>query len=44
MIFYNALDMKFRDVTMRDRNPECVSCGDNPSVTDVTKFDYDEFC
>ena len=44
MIFFDAATMKFRNVKLRDRNPSCVVCGDNPSITDVAKFDYDDFC
>lgn len=44
MIFFDAATMKFRNVKLRDRNPACVVCGDNPSLTDVSKFDYESFC
>ena len=44
MVVYDALEMRFRNVKLRARNPDCVSCGDNPKVTDTSKFDYDEFC
>ena len=36
--------MKFRNVRLRDRNPACTVCGDNPTLTDVSKFSYDNFC
>ena len=44
MIFFDASNMKFRNVKLRDRNPACAVCGDNPSITDTSKFDYDAFC
>jgi adenylyltransferase and sulfurtransferase len=44
MIFFDASNMKFRNVKLRDRNPACVVCGDAPSLTDVSTFDYDSFC
>lgn len=44
MIFFDAATMKFRNVKLRDRNPSCAVCGDSPTVTDVSKFDYEEFC
>lgn len=44
MIFFDASTMKFRNVKLRDRNPECAVCGDRPTVTDVSSFDYDSFC
>jgi len=44
MIFFDAASMKFRNVKLRDRNPACEVCGDYPTITDTTKFDYDDFC
>lgn len=44
MIFFDASNMKFRNVKLRDRNPACAVCGDTPSVTDVSQFDYETFC
>jgi len=44
MIFFDASNMKFRNVKLRDRNPACAVCGDIPTVTDVTQFDYETFC
>ena len=44
MIFFDAATMKFRNVKLRDRNPLCIVCGDKPTLTDVSKFDYDDFC
>ncbi len=29
---------------LRGRNPQCESCGDNPTINDVLSFDYDDFC
>lgn len=44
MVVYDALEMRFRNVKLRGRNAECVTCGDNPTVTDTKNFDYDVFC
>lgn len=44
MIFFDASTMKFRNVKLRDRNPACVVCGDNPTLKDVSEFDYESFC
>jgi adenylyltransferase/sulfurtransferase len=44
MIFFDASNMKFRNVKIRDRNPECVVCGENPTLKDVSVFNYDDFC
>jgi molybdopterin/thiamine biosynthesis adenylyltransferase len=35
MIFFDAATMKFRNVKLRDRNPDCIVCGDNPTLLDV---------
>ena len=44
MVFFDALTMKFRNVKIRPRNPACIVCGDTPSITDVSKIDYLDFC
>src|SRR6266540_2320806 len=41
LLLYDALSMETRQVRIR-RDPECVVCGDNPTVTEL--IDYDEFC
>jgi adenylyltransferase/sulfurtransferase len=35
------MSMKFRELKLR-KNPDCVVCGTNPSVTKL--IDYEEFC
>ena len=44
MIFFDASTMKFRNVKLRERNPDCAVCGENPTVRDVSAFDYESFC
>jgi adenylyltransferase/sulfurtransferase len=44
LIVFDALEMTFRQMKIRGRNPKCQSCGDEPSITDVKAFDYDSFC
>ena len=44
MVIFDALEMRFRNVKLRGRNVECVTCGDKPSVTNVKDFDYNDFC
>jgi hypothetical protein len=44
MVIFDALEMKFRNLKIRGRNPKCASCGDEPTITDVKDFDYDDFC
>ena len=41
LLLYDALAMEMRQVRIR-RDPNCVVCGDNPSITEL--IDYDEFC
>ena len=41
LLMYNALDLTFETVNLR-KNPKCVVCGDEPSVTEL--IDYEEFC
>ena len=41
LLLYDALSMEMRQVRVR-RDPNCVVCGDNPTVTAL--IDYDEFC
>jgi adenylyltransferase/sulfurtransferase len=41
LLLYDALTMEMRQVRIR-RDPGCVVCGDNPTITEL--IDYDEFC
>ena len=41
LLLYDALSMETRQVRIR-RDPNCVVCGDHPTVTSL--IDYDEFC
>jgi len=41
LLLYDALAMEFRQVRIR-RDPKCVLCGDNPTVTEL--IDYDAWC
>jgi adenylyltransferase/sulfurtransferase len=41
LLLYDALSMETRTVRIR-KDPHCVVCGDNPTVTSL--IDYDEFC
>lgn len=42
LMIYDALEMKYRDVKVR-KDPECVLCGKNPTVTALLD-DYEAFC
>ncbi|MEU7831811.1 adenylyltransferase/sulfurtransferase MoeZ [Nonomuraea sp. NPDC052129] len=42
LMIYDALEMKYRDVKVR-KDPECVLCGKNPTVTELLD-DYEAFC
>lgn len=41
LLLYDALAMETRQVRIR-RDPNCVVCGDHPTITEL--IDYDEFC
>ena len=41
LVIYDALKLNFRQLKLR-RNPNCVVCGDNPTVTEL--IDYEQFC
>jgi len=41
LMLFDALSMEWRTVRIR-RDPECVVCGDHPTVTAL--IDYEEFC
>src|SRR5512136_1087013 len=41
LVLYDALDLSFRELTLR-RDPACRLCGENPTITGLV--DYDEFC
>lgn len=48
MIFFDALQMKFRNVKLRGQNLKCVICGpeceESLKLINVEEFDYQEFC
>ncbi|MFK3981320.1 adenylyltransferase/sulfurtransferase MoeZ [Micromonospora sp. NPDC050397] len=39
---YDALEMEYRKIKVR-KDPSCVLCGENPTVTDLLE-DYEDFC
>jgi adenylyltransferase/sulfurtransferase len=41
LLLFDALAMKFREMRLR-KNPDCVVCGANPTVTELV--DYQQFC
>ena len=41
LLLYDAMKMNFKEVRIR-KDPECVLCGDNPSVKEL--IDYQAFC
>ena len=42
MILFDAMTMKFRNVKLRNKNPDCIACG--PRQIDCKTFDYAAFC
>ena len=41
LVIYDALKLSFRQLKLR-RNPQCVVCGEHPTVTEL--IDYEQFC
>lgn len=41
LVLFDALQFTFREVAIR-KNPQCVVCGESPSIT--APIDYDAFC
>lgn len=42
MLLFDGADCVFRVVKLRNRNVDCASCSDNPSITKL--IDYEGFC
>lgn len=42
MLVFDGFEGIFRTVKLRPRMPECVVCGDNPSINEL--IDYEQFC
>lgn len=42
LMVYDALEMTYRKIRVR-KDPSCVLCGENPSVTELLE-DYEDFC
>lgn len=40
-LLFDALKLSFRELRLH-RNPDCLVCGDSPTVTEL--IDYDQFC
>jgi sulfur-carrier protein adenylyltransferase/sulfurtransferase len=41
LLLFEGLDMRFREVRLK-KNPNCVLCGENPTVTGL--IDYEQWC
>ena len=42
LMIYDALEMTYRKIKVR-KDPNCVLCGENPTMTDLLE-DYEDFC
>ncbi|HEX5596760.1 MAG TPA: adenylyltransferase/sulfurtransferase MoeZ [Micromonosporaceae bacterium] len=42
LMVYDALEMSYRKIKVR-KDPACVLCGENPTLTDLME-DYEDFC
>jgi len=43
LLVFDAWKMKFRELKLL-KEPRCPVCGDSPTITDLEKIDYLEFC
>ncbi|KAI2805764.1 Molybdenum cofactor synthesis protein 3 [Blomia tropicalis] len=43
LLLYDGLSGKFRNVQLRKRKDDCISCGKNPTIT-TDLMDYEKFC
>ena len=46
MVLFDALNISFRNIKLRERVPNCSSCGNNPSIDRnfFSTFSYEFFC
>lgn len=44
MVIFEGLTMKFRNVRIRGKNPACIACSENATISNVADFDYADFC
>lgn len=42
MLMFDGSNTTFRNIKLRDRNPSCAVCGDNPIIT--SPINYQQFC
>lgn len=42
LLMFDGVDMIFRNLKLRMKNPDCAVCGNNPSIKSL--IDYEEFC
>lgn len=42
LLLFDALRGQFRSISLRPRSPQCLVCGDSPSITKL--IDYEQFC
>ena len=43
IVLYDSLQMSFRELRIR-RDPGCPICGENPSITSLSDYQYQELC
>ncbi|KAG7201651.1 hypothetical protein KM043_004381 [Ampulex compressa] len=42
LLLFDGLETKFRTISLRPKNPNCVVCGESPTITKL--IDYEQFC
>ncbi len=43
LLNFDAWKMRFRELKIR-KNPNCPVCGQNPTITQLENYDYEDFC
>ncbi|UXI16739.1 hypothetical protein NH340_JMT02682 [Sarcoptes scabiei] len=44
LLLFDALSGNFRQIQLRNRQDNCITCGKNPTITRNNLMDYDKFC
>ena len=42
LLLFDGFSGTFRHIKLRERNPECSVCGDDPTIKEL--IDYEQFC
>lgn len=42
MLIFDGMDSSFRNIKLRNKNPKCKVCGEEPEIREL--IDYEQFC